>query len=183
VAQRDSGSELHGLQLWIALPKAHEEAPPRFHHHPAPSLPELELQNVLVRVIAGAAYGQRSPVETLSELFYVHAELPAAAELHLPDNFEERGAYVLSGAIQCGATIGRPGELMVFSSRFTGCLQALEATRLVLIGGEPLDAPRHLYWNFVSSSEQRIERAKQDWRSGAFGKVPGDDVEFIPLPD
>jgi redox-sensitive bicupin YhaK (pirin superfamily) len=181
-SRRQRASGLHGLQLWVALPTSHEETAPAFHHHPAASLPVLERDGAQLRVLAGTAYGATSPVETLSPLFYVDVVLPAGCELALPSGHEERAAYVVDGEIGCGAERATAGRMLVFAPGGSGVLCAEANARLVLIGGAPLDGPRHIFWNFVSSSPARIERAKQDWANGSFGTVPGDETEFIPLP-
>jgi redox-sensitive bicupin YhaK (pirin superfamily) len=181
--RRTGGQRLHGIQLWVALPRAHEETDPAFHHHPAAALPELQQRGARIRVLAGAAYGAESPVRTFSPLFYADAALAAGSELALPGEHEERAAYVAEGAVSCGPERAGVGRMLVFAPGSRAVLRADSAARVLLLGGAPLDGPRHIWWNFVSSSEERIERAKQDWREGRFPKVPGDDAEFIPLPE
>ncbi|HKO50760.1 MAG TPA: pirin family protein [Polyangiaceae bacterium] len=183
VEQRKSGSRLHGLQLWVALPQSHEEMAPSFHHHSSVTLPERDHGGVKLRVLAGAAYGMTSPVETSSPLFYADAEMSADSELSLPDEYEERAVYVLSGALRCGADTAQPGRMLVFSQGQRITLRAEKPSRVVLLGGAPLDGPRFIDWNFVSSSKDRIEQAKRDWREDKFPKVPGDELERIPLPE
>ncbi|HVI00616.1 MAG TPA: pirin family protein [Enhygromyxa sp.] len=180
---RRTGSRLDGLQLWVALPSAHEETEPEFHHHPAHTLPTVELAGARLRVLAGTAYGETSPVHTFSPLFYVDTTLPAGGELALPLDHEERAAYVIEGAITCGTERAEPGRMLVFTPGREVLLRAASDARVALIGGAPLDGQRHIHWNFVSSSTERIERARQDWKDGRFPKVPGDEQEFIPLPD
>jgi hypothetical protein len=182
-AQRQAGSRLHGLQLWVALPQSHEEVTPSFHHHPSETLPARDHQGVRLRVLAGEAYGMSSPVEISSPLFYVDATMSAGSELSLPDEHEERAIYVVEGELRCGADRATPGRMLVFAEDARVTLRATEPTRVVLLGGAPLDGKRYIDWNFVSSSKERIEQAKQDWREGRFPKVPGDDVEFVPLPE
>jgi redox-sensitive bicupin YhaK (pirin superfamily) len=179
---RLAGSKMNGLQLWVALPLAHEETDPAFHHHAANTLPVLERAGARIVVLAGSAYGERSPVHTLSPLFYVDVAMPAGCELELPSEHEERAAYVIEGAIGCGAESAGPGRMLVFTPGADARLRAHTDTRLVLVGGAPIDGERHIWWNFVSSSRERIERGKRDWKEGRFPKVPGDEVEFIPLP-
>jgi len=178
---RRAGSRLHGLQLWVALPDEHEEIAPGFVHHPARTLPELERDGVHLRILAGSAYGATSPVAVASPLCYVDAALPAGAELPLPDEHEERAAYVVDGTVCCGNDRAGPGRMLVFKPG-TATLRATTDARLVLVGGAPI-GPRHIYWNFVSSSRERLEEAKQAWREDRFPKVPGDAIERIPLPD
>ena len=179
---RATGSRLYGIQLWVALPKEHEETVPEFHHHPADALPELEEDGVRIRVLAGSAYGEISPVRTFSPLFYVEASLPAGAALPLPPEHEERAIYILEGIVCCGAERAEAQRMLVFSSGATAVLRAEVASRVVLLGGAPI-GPRHIWWNFVSSSKERIEQAKREWKEGRFPKIPGDEKEFIPLPE
>jgi len=179
---RQSGSRLDGLQLWVALPLEHEETEPEFHHHPARELPALDLAGTRLRVLAGSAFGARSPVRTFSPLFYADAAIPAGGELALPQEYEERAAYVVSGTIECGGEHAARGRMLVLTAGARASLRALSDARVALIGGAPIDGERHIFWNFVSSSRARIEQAKRDWREGRFPRVPGDDQEFIPLP-
>jgi redox-sensitive bicupin YhaK (pirin superfamily) len=179
---RRGGSHLDGLQLWVALPLEHEETEPEFHHHPARELPTLDLAGGRVRVLAGSAFGERSPVRTFSPLFYADAALRAGGELALPQEYEERAAYIVSGAVECGGERAERGRMLVLTAGARASLRALSEARVALIGGAPIDGERHIFWNFVSSSRARIEQAKRDWREGRFPRVPGDDQEFIPLP-
>jgi redox-sensitive bicupin YhaK (pirin superfamily) len=181
-ARRAQGGPVHGLQLWTALPRADEETTPDFHHHPAASLPRVDQPGVHLRVLVGSAYGAVSPVATFAPTLYVDAELDAGATLPLPTDHEERAVYLVEGAVRAAdVVLTRPG-LLVFSADETVSLVADTASRLVLLGGAPLDGPRHMFWNFVSSSEERIERAKVDWREERFPLVPGDERERTPLP-
>jgi redox-sensitive bicupin YhaK (pirin superfamily) len=180
---RLTGSRMNGLQLWVALPRAHEECEPEFQHHPQETLPAFEQQGTWLRVLAGSAFCRTSPVRTPSALFYVEADLPAGRELELPPEHEERAAYVVEGAIACGAERAEPGRMLVFTAGAQVRFRAESDARLVLLGGAPLDGPRHIWWNFVSSSKERIERAKADWKAGRFPKVAGDEQEFVPLPE
>jgi redox-sensitive bicupin YhaK (pirin superfamily) len=174
-------SRLHGLQSWIALPTELEETEPTFLHYPASSLPELVIDGCTVRVIMGSAYGQQSPVLTYSPTLYLDAVLPANARLTLLDEAPERALYVVAGRVALGGETYGEGTLAVLRPGATAPLHAEADTRLVVIGGAAL-GPRHIWWNFVGSSEARIERAKRDWAQMRMGTVPGDD-EFIPLPD
>jgi redox-sensitive bicupin YhaK (pirin superfamily) len=180
---RQAGSRLDGLQLWVALPLSHEETNPEFHHHPARDLPAVNIAGTQVRVLAGSAFGETSPVRTLSPLFYVDAAMPAGSELPLPNEHKERAAYVVSGSVECGNERAERGRMLVFTPGATATLRAVSDARVALIGGAPIDGERHIFWNFVSSSRARIEQAKRDWREGRFAKVPGDEQAFIPLPD
>jgi redox-sensitive bicupin YhaK (pirin superfamily) len=172
----------HGIQAWIGLPLAHEEAEPTFHHHPRETLPEVTRGGARVRVLAGTAYGLASPVEVFSPTLYVDAELDEGAELELPGEHAERAVYVAVGAAMCDGERVDAGAMLVLAGGVPATLRALAPSRVMLLGGAPLDGERHVFWNFVSSSRERIEQAKRDWREGRFPKVPGDEVEFIPLP-
>ena len=176
---RKTASSVHGMQLWVALPRAHEEVEPSFQHHAASAIPVTDLPGARIRVIAGAAFGQTSPVKVLSPLFYAEVLLERDAELELPAEHAERAAYIVSGALDVGAE----GRMVVFDTGAHARIRAREPSRVLLLGGAPLDGERQIWWNFVSSSKERIERAKADWREGRFPKVPGDETEFIPLPD
>jgi redox-sensitive bicupin YhaK (pirin superfamily) len=145
-------------------------------------MPEVRKGGARVRVLAGTAYGAASPVRTLSPLFYVEAMIPAGGELPLPEEHPERAAYVVEGAVRCGDERIESRHMAVFAPGATPPLQAESAARVALIGGAPLDGERHIWWNFVSSSRDRIERAKRDWKEGRFAPVPG-ETEFIPLPE
>ena len=181
--QRRAGSRLHGLQLWVALPLAHEETEPEFHHHPAATLPSLDLGGAHIRVLAGNAYGKTSPVKTFSPLFYADVLLPAGAELPLLSEHAERAAYVIDGAVCAGQVRSELARMLVFPKSAEVVLRAMADARIILIGGAPIDGARHIWWNFVSSSSARIEQAKRDWREDRFPKVPGDEAESIPLPE
>jgi hypothetical protein len=175
-----STSRLHGIQSWIALPLDLEETEPTFLHYPASSLPELAVDGGTVRVIIGSAYGLQSPVLSYSPTLYFEAALQANAKLDVLDEAAERGVYVVAGRVQVGADTYGEGTLAVLRGGVTVPLKAETDARLIVIGGASV-GPRHIWWNFVSSSEARIERAKQDWAEMRMGSVPGDD-EFIPLP-
>ena len=179
---RRTGFRVDGLQLWVALPQAHEETEPEFHHHGADTLPVIDQAGIVIRVLAGTAYGLTSPVHTFSPMFYVDATIPAGCELELPREYEERAAYVVEGAIRCGAERAEPGQMLV-ATRDEGTVHAETDARIALVGGAPIDGTRHIWWNFVSSSKERIDQAKLDWKEGRFPKVPGDELEFTPLPE
>lgn len=181
-------SRVFGLQSWVALPERYEETEPAFAHHQAGDLPIIEGEGKRVRVIAGSLYGARSPVHTLSEMFYAEVELESGARLHVPSDHEERAAYVVEGSVELfpdGGIFGA-GRLLVFTPGEPIVLTALAPTpnrssrvRVMLLGGAAMDSPRHIWWNFVSSSKDRIEQAKADWIAGRFAPVPGES-EFIP---
>lgn len=180
---RASGGGLFGLQTWIALPAAHEEAAPAFVHHQADSIPKAEAEGVSLTVIAGTSDGMRSPVAAFSDMVYVDIVLAAGARYRLTAEHVERAVYVVSGSIEIvGQTGGfAVGELVVFKPGAEIVLAAPQGARLMLVGGEPFPEPRHIEWNFVSSRRERIEQAKDDWRAQRFAAVP-DEHEFIPLP-
>jgi redox-sensitive bicupin YhaK (pirin superfamily) len=182
-AARAQGAALNGLQLWVALPVEHEQIEPSFVHHDAGSLPSIDLPGARLRIIAGSALGATSPVKALSPLLFVDASLEGSAVIDVPDEPAERALYVAAGAIEIDGEPHRDGTLLLLRERSRARACALEPTRLFLLGGAPLTGERHLDWNFVSSSRELIERAREDWRAGRFPKVPGDEVEFVPLPD
>jgi len=179
---RAAGSPIAGIQSWVALPEAHEESEPFFKHHAESELPLLDDGGKTVRVIAGKLYGKASPVQTYSEMFYADARLDAGALLPLDADHEERGLYLVSGEIDIAGESFAPGRLIVFRPGDAITISAHTTARFMLLGGAAL-GPRHIWWNFVSSRKERIEQAKEDWKAGRFGAVPGDDQEFIPLPE
>lgn len=181
---RQHASSLAGLQCWVALPRAQEECAPAFRHTAGTELPVEEAEGVSARVIAGSFFGRRSPVATLSDLFYVDVQLQPGARLAIPADHAERAIYVVDGALDLGRDgVFAAGQLLVLKPGKHVTIGAGEAgSRAMLLGGEPMDGPRYLTWNFVSSSAERIEQAKDDWRAQRFAKVP-DETEFIPLPD
>ncbi|HEY3917325.1 MAG TPA: pirin family protein [Stellaceae bacterium] len=181
-ALRVTGARLHGLQLWVGLPLVQEEVPPDFTHYPATALPELVGNGQKIRVMVGAAFGARSPVKTLSEIFYADVELAAGATLEIPAEHDERGIYIVSGALALDGQRFAEHQLLVLKSGVAASVAAEQPSRLVVLGGAKLDGERHIWWNLVSSSEARIEQAKADWKAGRFAKVPG-ETEFIPLPE
>ena len=179
---REAGLAMHGMQTWVALPRADEETAPGFHHHPAASLPSIERDGALLRVIAGRGYAAESPVRVFADTLYVAIDLAADATIAIDEGHVERALYVLDGEAQIDGVDIPTQHLVVFDRGTRPMLRAKTPVKAMLLGGEPLDGPRHLWWNFVSSSKERIEQAKQDWLEGRFGKIAGDD-EFIPLPE
>jgi redox-sensitive bicupin YhaK (pirin superfamily) len=175
------GASIHGIQTWIALPREHEEAAPSFEHHPAATLPEFRASGVAMRLIAGSAYGRQAPTSVFSPMFYLAVELEPDATLELPDGHAERAVYVVEGEVGVGGETHAVGRMLLFEEGAPAVVRARSWSRVMLLGGAKLDGPRHIWWNFVSSSADRIERAKADWRDGRFAAVPGDD-ERIPLP-
>jgi redox-sensitive bicupin YhaK (pirin superfamily) len=145
-------------------------------------LPEIERGGARVRVLAGNAYGVASPVQTLSPLFYAESRIPAGSDLALPDEHRERAAFIVEGVVRCGDEPIEPSRMVVFAPGTTPRLRAGSDARVMLLGGAPLDGERHIWWNFVSSSRERIEQAKRDWKEGRFPPVPG-ETEYIPLPE
>jgi redox-sensitive bicupin YhaK (pirin superfamily) len=183
-AQRTHSNRLFGIQSWIALPQAQEETAPAFAHHPAATLPILCDRGASVRLIAGDAWGERSPVAALSPMFYADVALDANAVVPLPQEHAERAAYVVEGVIDVSGERFEPGGMLIFRPRDGLALRAVGGpARLLVLGGAPMDGPRHLFWNFVSSRRERIEQAKADWKAGRFAKVAQDAQEFIPLPE
>jgi redox-sensitive bicupin YhaK (pirin superfamily) len=180
---RKLGVHMHGIQCWLALPLEEEQTEPRFEHHPTATIPKLTLDGAELEVVAGAAYGVESPVGILSPTLYVHARLDAGASLPIDDAYEERAIYVIEGEIGCERRKFGPGAMLVLRPAAKLTITAGQRTRVMLVGGAKLAGERHIYWNFVSSSAERLEQAKQNWANGRFSKVPGDEVEFIPLPD
>jgi len=179
---RTTGSPIAGIQSWIALPEAQEESAPFFKHHGESELPLIEEGGKRVRVIAGAMYGKRSPVQAYSEIIYADARLDADATLPLDAEQEERAIYLVEGEIDIAGDRFTRGRLLVFRPGDAITIRAITPARFMILGGAPL-GERHMWWNFVSSRKERIEQAKEDWKAGRFGKVPGDEKEFIPLPD
>lgn len=188
-AVRENPHSLFGIQTWVALPKDAEDDPAAFEHAPMDTLPFLEGEGKEVRLILGDAWGERAPVQTASEMFYADAVLEAGVRMPLPDNHEDRGVYVVHGSIVVAGQTFDTGQMMVFRPGDQMSVTAGETgARLMLLGGATLEGSRHIWWNFVASSKERIDAAKEAWRAGdwAHGRFklpPGDDDEFIPLPD
>ena len=188
-AARARGATIHGLQLWVGLPRAHEETAPAFHHHAGETLPVVRERGAAIRVLVGEAFGARSPVETLSRVVYLDVKLEAGASLELPPALGERGVYVVDGEVSCAGRAFSAARMLVLVPDAPVRLAAERGARFVVVGGEPFPEPRHLWWNFASSSEARLEQAKRDWRlrrgqpDGPFPLVPGDESDFIPLPE
>ncbi|ARU59304.1 pirin [Oleiphilus messinensis] len=171
---------LHALQLWLALPVHSEETEPAFYHYPEKDVPALNLNGVRIRVMMGSAYGVTSPVKTFAKTLYVEAMLEEGQTLTLPDA-DERAIYIADGSIKAKDTTLMAYSMAVVTNETGVQIEALEASRIAIIGGEAMDK-RFIDWNFVSSRKERIEQAKTDWKAGQFPPVPGDD-EFIPYPD
>ena len=174
---------LFGIQAWAALPKTHEESEPAFAHHGTDELPRIAGEGKRVRLVIGEAFGVRSPVVFPHEALFAEAVVAPGAVLPLDPLYEERAIYVASGEVDIAGEKFGEGRLLVFKPGDRISVLATVQSRLMLLGGEPMDGPRHIWWNFVSSSQERIRQAKEDWRSKRFALVAGDDKEFIPLPD
>ena len=184
---RKNGHRLHGIQTWVGLPEKDEETAPDFQHFAAKDLPEKTEQGVHIRMVTGESFGLKSPVKTFSPIFYAEARFEEGGTFTVSPEHVERAVFIVEGELQLGGEHGvevhgegamlflEPGEMVT--------LYATAPARVMLLGGAPLESPRHIWWNFVSSSRERIEAAKARWRDGQFGKIPGDDQEFIPLPE
>lgn len=179
---RLSEAPLFGIQSWIALPERFEETDPGFAHHTAADLPTLEAEGKHVRLIAGKLWGAEAPVKTFSETVYADARLAAGARLPIPAEHEERALYVAQGTVRIGGDDHEASRLLILRPGDAITVTAVTDARLLVFGGEPMDGPRYIWWNFVSRSRDRIEAAKADWRAGRFEAVPGES-EWIPLPD
>jgi redox-sensitive bicupin YhaK (pirin superfamily) len=179
---RTAGARLFGIQTWVALPKHAEETAPAFAHHGMGELPLIEDHGTTVRLVLGSLYGRSSPVRTFTEMFYADATLDAGARLPLDASHEERAVYVVGGTVEIAGDRFGEAQLLVLRPGDRITIGAVSPARLILLGGDPMDGPRHIWWNFVSSSKDRIDQAKADWRAGRFSPVP-DETEFIPLPE
>jgi len=180
-AERAAASRLHGIQSWMALPAEREESDPAFIHYPAAALPQIEVDGCTVRVIMGSAFGQASPVAVQSPTLYLESRFVHGTTITLPNDYPERAVYVVAGKVLVTDQVIEAGAMAVLGPVQNVTLQGEEGSRVMVLGGEAL-GERDIWWNFVASTSARIERAKEDWRAGRFGKVQGDD-EFIPLPD
>jgi len=177
-----AGENLLGVQTWVALPEKHEETAPAFAHHTAEELPTVEAEGVRAKIILGEIFGVKSPVETLSNPVYAECFLRNKASLSIPSEIEERSVYLLAGALLIDGQRFETGTMIVFEAGKEALIKADFEARFMIIGGARLEKPRHMWWNFVSSSPERIEAAKEDWRKGNFAMIPG-ETEFIPLPE
>jgi redox-sensitive bicupin YhaK (pirin superfamily) len=178
---RAQGGPLHGIQSWVALPNEAEETTPAFAHYGHEDLPTMEEKGVWTRLIAGNAFGVTSPVRTHSALFYAHCSLRDGTRIELPDSYSERAAYVATGVVETSGHRYSAGQMLVFSKGSQADVRAAGPATLMILGGEPVGA-RFIEWNFVSSSQERIEQAKADWRAGRMQLPEADSQEFIPLP-
>ncbi|WP_424932229.1 pirin family protein [Amaricoccus macauensis] len=184
---RKTRHSLFGIQTWVALPEDREEMAPDFEHHKQAALPFIEDDGTSARLILGTAWGEASPVTMQSEIFYADVTLAPGAQLPMPDDHEDRGVYVLEGEIEVAGESYAAGRMMVFRPGDRISLRAGgQGARLMALGGETLNGPRYIWWNFVSSSRERIEAAKEawkgaDWENGPFRLPPGDTDEYIPI--
>lgn len=178
---RAEGSQLEGLQLWLALPDGQEEIDPAFFHYPASDLPLVYRDEAVLRVMIGEGFGVASPVNIYSPTFFAEAAVQAGGRLDLPTHYSERALYIADGSISIDGTVFDRHSMLILTPGKNITVQAESYARLAVVGGEPV-GPRHIWWNFVSSSKERIEQAKADWQNGRFPLIPGDAEEFIPLP-
>ncbi|GAB5508761.1 MAG: pirin family protein [Hyphomicrobiales bacterium] len=182
-AAKALGPKLFGIQSWVALPETHEEDAPAFVHYSADQLPMIEDHGVSVRVIAGEVMGIKAPTQTAWPTLYADAVMAAGSSMPLDATYEERALYTVSGTIDIAGDAFEPGQLLVFKAGDAITIKAGTDARFMILGGAPMDSKRYIWWNFVSSSRERIEQAKADWKERRFDTVPGDEVEFIPLPE
>jgi redox-sensitive bicupin YhaK (pirin superfamily) len=180
--RRAEGDHLHGLQMWVALPSAQEEMAPAFAHHEVDEFPIVRGNGKNARVVVGKAYGASSPVKTTSETLFADVLLRKDSTLPLDPDHEERAIYVLDGEIDIAGDTFGGDRLLVFKPGDAIAIRAVTDAHFTIFGGATMDGPRHVWWNFVSSRKDRIEQAKAEWTAGHFDKVPGDEIEFIPLP-
>jgi hypothetical protein len=181
-ALRSTGSQLFGIQSWVALSAKDEENAPDFVHYGADQMPVISAEGKAVRVIVGSVLGATSPVKASTPTFYADVSLDAGAAFPLDPDYDERAIYTVSGEIEIAGDVFGPNNLLVFRPGDRITVRAKTKARLMALGGEPMDGPRHIWWNFVSSRQDRIEQAKADWKQARFDSVPG-ETEFIPLPE
>src|SRR5262245_5958240 len=179
---RRAGARAHGIQTWVALPRPDELAEPAFHHYPGAALPVIALPGIELRVIAGSALGERSPVRVHSPTLYVAAEMEAGSAFLLDPEHAERGVYAVEGQISVAGTPVPPQHLAVLETRERAEVRAVTRARAMLLGGAKADGERFIWWNFVASSRELIEAAKERWREQRFERIPG-ETEFVPLPE
>jgi redox-sensitive bicupin YhaK (pirin superfamily) len=181
--RRRDGQRLFGIQTWMALPAEQEEADPAFMHHGADALPIVDAEGVRARLIAGRVFGAASPLATASETLYADVQLKAGTRIPVEAAYEERALYTIAGTIEVAGDAFEPGQLLVLRPGDAITVTATSDAQFMLFGGAPMEGPRYIWWNFVSSRPERIAAAKEEWARGRFDTVPGDEKEFIPLPD
>jgi hypothetical protein len=179
---RARGHRLHGLQTWVALPKAHEQADPSFNHHPRASLPEIDVPGAQMRLIAGTAFGERAPTKTFSPMLYVDVQIQAGAALDVPPEHEQRAVYAVAGEVRVDGLALPERHMAVLEPDRSARVEAHTDARCMLLGGAAMDGDRLIWWNFVASSRELIDAASDRWQQRAFEAVPG-ETEFIPLPE
>lgn len=180
--RRRNGQRLFGIQTWMALPQDREEDDPAFLHHGAEALPLIDCDGANARLIAGRAFGKTSPLKTASETLYADVQLEQGRSIPIDPAYEERALYTIAGDLEVAGDSFAPGQLLVLRPGDTITVKACSDARFMLFGGAPMDGPRYIWWNFVSSRLERIEAAKEEWARGRFDTVPGDEADFIPLP-
>jgi redox-sensitive bicupin YhaK (pirin superfamily) len=181
--RRAAGGPIHGLQMWVALPAGKEEMDPGFSHHDVGEFPVVAENGKAVRVVVGSLYGADSPVPTVHETIFADVRLGTGSAMPLDATHEERAVYIVDGELDIAGDKFTAGQLLVFKPGDAVTIGAARDSHFVIAGGAPMDGPRHIWWNFVSSRKDRIEEAKAEWKAGHFQKVPGDEIEFIPLPE
>ncbi len=181
--ERAHSNRLFGIQCWLALPLKQEEMNPAFQHYDKNQIPMIDEKNLNLRVVSGEYEGLKSPVNSHMDALFIEGKMKATAEMIIPKTVEERAIFILSGEIAIGGIHYGDTRMLVLASGHPVKIQALKACHFIILGGPALEAPRYIWWNFVASSKERIEQAKIDWKEGRFGKIPGDEKEFIPLPE
>ena len=181
--KKKRGQRLFGIQTWMALPEAQEESAPEFIHFRSEDLPVFDADGIKARIIAGEAFGRKSALRTASETLYGDVELQAGCRMPIDATYEERALYTISGEIEIAGDRFQPGQLLVLRPGDAITVSARSTARFMLFGGAPMGGPRYIWWNFVSSRPERIEAAKEEWAKGRFDTVPGDEEDFIPLPE
>ena len=181
--RKANGQKLFGLQTWMALPTNAEESDPAFMHHGASELPVVDTDGINARLIAGSMMGETSPLQVSSETLYADIQLSKGKQLPLDKRYDERALYMLSGSINIAGDSFEPGKLVILRRGAEVLIKADGDARFMIFGGDPMEGPRYIWWNFVSSRLDRIEQAKEEWSKGQFDTVPGDEEDFIPLPE
>lgn len=184
--ERQRDMHLHGIQLWVALPEEHEEVPPSFSHHPKETLPEFQLNGAQVKILLGRVLGHQSPVPLHSDLFYAEVRLPSSVPFHFSSEGRESAIYLVEGSLEIDGQMLNAGDMWVAAGTGDLSVKALAASHFMVLGGHPV-GERFIHWNFVSSSKERLQEAQIQWKnwpqeSSRFHPIPGDAIEFTPLP-